>query len=163
MNAMPSMPIDNEDDGLKRQFAEHVLSTVVQAMRSLQTQWNVSTLVAQAASMQEFDALTFRVVKHLMPTTWAQVERLSETFGKDAIPRIYQGRDARICALFLVLREQHSEHDESDEANVVQVPRIVTTMQAICRNEERHYNAVMVSLGREGELQQIAGNMNMVG
>ena len=159
MNAMPSVPIDDEDDGLKRQFAEHVLSTVVQAMRCLQTQWDVSTLVTQAASMQEFDALTFRVVKHLMPTTWAQIECLSETFGKDAIPRIYQGRDPRICALFLVLREQHSEHGESDEAFVVQIPRIVTTMQAICRNEERHYNAVMVSLGREGDLQQIAGNV----
>jgi len=131
MNAVPSMPIDDEDDGLKRQFAEHVLSTVVKAMRCLKTQWGVSTLVTQAASMQEFDALTFRVVKHLLPTTWAEVERLSETFGKDAIPRIYQGRDKRICALFLILQEAHPEHGESDEAGVIQIPPLVTTMQAI--------------------------------
>lgn len=145
IRSRPAMPDENADDESRRQFAEYVLNTVVVAMRCLSSPSDPQTLVTKAASMHEFDALTLKVAEKVLPDQWSQIENLAVTFGQNAIPRLYQGRDQRLCALFLVTQ------------GLGQVPELLMTMQAICRHDVRRYNTVMATL-TDGELYKLAGH-----
>ncbi|PCF94072.1 hypothetical protein [Vreelandella nigrificans] len=142
----PALPAEDE----RRLLAARLLMMAGLSFRKLQRPLNEDALIRQISSIDRLDALVIDVALEVLPAeVWHDIEETLASFGKDAIPKIYQGRDRRLCGLILVLRNRPLSDDED-------LVKLFRGFDSACRYDEAHYNAILANMAAQGVLNEIA-------
>ncbi|MCC5902699.1 MAG: hypothetical protein JJT87_12345 [Halomonas sp.] len=144
---LPAQPAD--DVKRRLELAARLLMMAGLSFRKLQRPLNEDALIRQISSIDRLDALVIDVALEVLPAEiWNEIEETLASFGKDAIPKIYQGRDRRLCGLILVLRNRPPNDED--------LVRLFEGFDSACRYDEAHYNAIMANMAAQGVLNDIA-------
>ncbi len=119
------------------------------ACQKLERSLKASGLIPQVEHIEALDALVIDYASAVLPAeAWQQIAATLAGFGERAIPRAYQGRDKRIPALFIYLRDVPSGDPEA--------MRLFAGFASACRYDGAHYNAILANLVNEGVLEEVA-------
>ncbi|WP_249978020.1 hypothetical protein [Vreelandella olivaria] len=130
-------------------FATRLLMIAVLSFRLLKRPPEADALIRQVSTIHGLDEMVIDAALEVLPgDVWEEIEEILESFGKDAIPKVYQGRDKRLCGLILVLRNRPSENEELE--------RLFKGFESACRYDGAHYDAIMANLATQEVLREVA-------
>lgn len=138
-----------EDVERRLLFATRLLMISAISFRLLKRPLESGALIRQVSTINGLDEMVIDVALEVLPEgVWEEIEGKLESFGKDAIPKIYQGRDKRLCGLILVLRNRPSENEELE--------RLFKGFESACRYDGAYYDAIMANMATQGVLKEVA-------
>lgn len=138
-----------EDVEKRLLFATRILMIAALSFHRLQRPLDPESLTRQVSTIDGLDAMVIEVALSVLPAeVWQEIEDTIANFGKDAIPKVYQGRDKRLCGLILVLRCSPSDD--------VELNQLFNGFESACRYEGSYYDAVMANLLEQGVLEDVA-------
>lgn len=137
-----------EDAEQRLLLAARLLMMAGLSFRWLKRPLNEDALIRQIITIDRLDAMVIDVALEVLPTeVWQEIEEILASFGKDAIPKIYQGRDRLLCGLILVLRNRPNDNED--------LARLFEGFDSACRYDEACYNAIMANLSVQGVLNDV--------
>ncbi|WP_162623082.1 hypothetical protein [Billgrantia lactosivorans] len=146
---VPQLGHQPEDAERRILLAARLIQLGVLACRRLDRPLKVTTLLPLVERIEALDALAIDFAAVVLPAeAWQRIAAKLAGFGERSIPRAYQGRDKRIPALWLYLREAPCENPEAS--------RLLDGFASACRYDSAHYNAILANLAGEGILESAA-------
>ncbi|RCV86904.1 hypothetical protein DU505_18920 [Billgrantia montanilacus] len=150
-DALDVPQIGNQPEDVDRRilFAARLVQLGVLACRRLDRPLKVTTLLPLVERIEALDALVIDFAAAVLSAkAWQRIAANLAGFGERSIPRAYQGRDKRIPALWLYLREEPCENPEA--------ARLLDGFASACRYDGARYNAILANLAGEGVLESAA-------
>lgn len=145
------MPVD-EDHQQNRLFAARLLMISALTSVRLGRPLEADRIVAQVECLEGLDTLFLDLASAVLPPeAWDQIATIQEGFGEHALPRVYQGRDPRLCALVVFLQSS-----SCDDAELMRLLHGFTTAS---RCDGHHYRTTLASLGDDGALTDLAAQV----
>ncbi|MCE8005309.1 hypothetical protein [Billgrantia ethanolica] len=142
------VPADADSHQL-RLFASRLLRISALTSLRLGRPLEAERVVSQVGCLEALDNLFLELAnEELPPEAWEQIATIQAGFGEHALPRVYQGRDPRLCALVVFLQSSHCQDAE--------LMRLLNGFTKASRCDDHLYRTTLASLGGDGALTDLA-------